>query len=271
MCSRYVVAWRFMINRPRTLNLVPKVRAYKPIMVLLATQTLYGDSMPSISENISTVRAQIAKAAQQFNRPLNSIRLLAVSKTQSPEKLEEAYRAGQREFGENYVQEAVEKITSLKMPGLVWHFIGPIQSNKTTVIAAHFDWVHSIDRLKIAQRLNAHRASAMGRLKVCIQVNLSHEESKSGVALEDVAQLCEQITALPHLELRGLMAIPAPCDNEQEQRQTFRPLSLLFNELQSIYPQMDTLSIGMSADFPAAIAEGSTMVRVGTAIFGARP
>jgi len=236
----------------------------------LVSQTLYGETMPSISENISTVRAQIAKAAQDFDRPLDSVHLLAVSKTQSPEKLEQAYAAGQREFGENYVQEAVEKITTLKMPDLVWHFIGPIQSNKTATIAAHFDWVHSIDRLKVAQRLSAHRASAMGRLKVCIQVNLSNEQSKSGVTLEEVLPLCEQIEALPHLELRGLMAIPAPCESEQEQRQAFRPLSLLFKELQAIYPHMDTLSIGMSADFAAAIAEGSTMVRVGSAIFGAR-
>jgi len=234
------------------------------------SQTLYGETMPSISENISTVRAQIAKAAQEFDRPLNSVHLLAVSKTQGPEKLKEAYAAGQREFGENYVQEAIEKITTLKMPGLVWHFIGPIQSNKTATIAAHFDWVHSIDRLKVAQRLSAHRSSAMGRLKVCIQVNLSNEDSKSGVALEEVLPLCEQIEALPHLQLRGLMAIPAPSDSEQEQRQTFQPLSLLFKELQSIYPHMDTLSIGMSADFTAAIAEGSTMVRIGSAIFGAR-
>ena len=233
-------------------------------------QTLYGDTMPSISENISTVRAQIAKTAHDYGRDESEISLLAVSKTQSMAKIQEAYAAGQREFGENYVQEAVQKIAELKMPDLVWHFIGPIQSNKTATIAASFDWVHSIDRLKIAQRLSAQRSSAMGRLKVCVQVNLSNEATKSGVTLEQAAQLCQQISALPHLELRGLMAIPAPSETLEQQRRTFEPISLLFKELQNMYPQMDTLSIGMSADFVAAIAQGSTMIRVGTAIFGAR-
>lgn len=236
----------------------------------VATQTLYGETMPSISENISTVRAQIAKLAREYNRSEDSIKLLAVSKKQGSEKLREAYAAGQREFGENYVQEAIEKITTLKMPGLVWHFIGPIQSNKTGLIASHFDWVHSVDRLKIAQRLSAQRPSAMGSLKICIQVNLSNEATKSGVPIEQVASLCAQINALPHLELRGLMAIPAPSDTLQEQRRIFEPLFLLFNGLQKTYPQMDTLSIGMSADFPAAIAQGSTVIRLGTAVFGAR-
>jgi len=236
----------------------------------IAKQTLYGDTMPSISENISKVRAQLADAAREYDRNENDITLLAVSKKQSVAKLQEAYAAGQREFGENYVQEALEKIAELKMPGLVWHFIGPIQSNKTAQIAANFDWVHSIDRLKIAQRLSAQRASAMGRLKVCVQVNLSNETTKSGVLLDQAAELCHQVNALPHLELRGLMAIPAPSDTFAEQRRIFEDISILFSELQKTYPQLDTLSIGMSADFAAAIAQGSTMVRIGTAIFGAR-
>ena len=226
--------------------------------------------MPSISENISIVRAQITKTAHEYHRDENSIRLLAVSKKQSIDKLKEAYAAGQREFGENYVQEAVEKINSFKMPDLVWHFIGPIQSNKTAIIAAHFDWVHSLDRIKIAERLSAQRSSAMGSLKVCIQVNLSGESTKSGVALAQVEQLCAQVHKLPHLELRGLMAIPAPSDSFEEQSLIFQPLSLLFKQLQNSYPQMDTLSIGMSADFSAAIAQGSTLIRIGTAIFGSR-
>ena len=226
--------------------------------------------MPSISENISIVRAQITKTAHEYHRDENSIRLLAVSKKQSIDKLKEAYAAGQREFGENYVQEAVEKINSFKMPDLVWHFIGPIQSNKTAIIAAHFDWVHSLDRIKIAERLSAQRSSAMGSLKVCIQVNLSGESTKSGVALTQVEQLCAQVHKLPHLELRGLMAIPAPSDSFEEQSLIFQPLSLLFKQLQNSYPQMDTLSIGMSADFSAAIAQGSTLIRIGTAIFGSR-
>jgi hypothetical protein len=226
--------------------------------------------MPSISDNISTIRAQVAKAASEYNRSDDTIKLLAVSKKQSSDKLKEAYAAGQREFGESYVQEAVEKITTLKMPGLVWHFIGPIQSNKTALIASHFDWVHSVDRLKIAQRLSAQRASAMGNLKICVQVNLSNEANKSGVPIDQVESLCEQIDGLPHLELRGLMAIPAPSDTLHEQRQIFEPLLLLFNRLQKSYPLMDTLSIGMSDDFIAAIAEGSTIIRLGTAVFGTR-
>ncbi len=236
----------------------------------IAMQTLYGETMPSISENISTIRAQVAKTAHKYGRNENDIKLLAVSKKQSIAKLQEAYAAGQREFGENYVQEAVEKIAELKMPDLVWHFIGPIQSNKTAIIAASFDWVHSIDRIKIAQRLSAQRASAMGSLKVCVQVNLSNETTKSGVPLEQVAELCQQINELPHLELRGLMAIPAASDTLAEQRRTFEPIAILFKELQRTYPQMDTLSIGMSADYEAAIAQASTVLRIGTAIFGPR-
>ena len=226
--------------------------------------------MASIAENISTVRDQITKAATRSGRTADSVTLLAVTKTQTPEKLREAYAAGQREFGENYVQEALDKIRILDLPDLVWHFIGPIQSNKTGDIAAHFDWVHSVDRLKIASRLSKQRPEGLAPLNICVQVNLSSEDSKSGVALEDAADFCEQIAKLPSLRLRGLMAIPAPCAGHEQQREVFAPLALLFRELQGRFEHLDSLSIGMSADYEAAIAEGSTIVRVGSAIFGAR-
>jgi pyridoxal phosphate enzyme (YggS family) len=226
--------------------------------------------MASIAENISTVREEISKAAVGCGRPAASVALLAVSKTQGPDKVLEAYAAGQRDFGENYVQEALGKISALPLPGLCWHFIGPIQSNKTREIAEHFQWVHSVDRLKIAQRLSAQRSADLGPLNICIQVNISGEGSKSGVALPEVTGLCAAISGLENICLRGLMAIPAPCDDNEQQRLTFRPLAQLLQRLAAKYPQMDTLSIGMSGDFMAAIAEGSTIVRVGTTIFGAR-
>jgi pyridoxal phosphate enzyme (YggS family) len=226
--------------------------------------------MASISENIFRVGKQIAEAAQACGRAPEAITLLAVSKTQSAATVREAYAAGQRDFGENYVQEALDKIGALPLPGLVWHFIGPLQSNKTRDIASHFDWVHSVDRLKIATRLNEQRPAGMAPLNVCIQVNISEEDSKSGVAMADVEALCEALQSLPNLRLRGLMAIPAPCDDPVAQRAVYAPLTALLRQLQARYPCMDTLSIGMSADIAAAIAEGSTLVRVGTAIFGAR-
>ncbi len=226
--------------------------------------------MASIAENISAVREEIGKAALGCGRPVASVALLAVSKTQGPEKVREAYAAGQRDFGENYVQEALSKISALPLPGLCWHFIGPIQSNKTREIAEHFQWVHSVDRLKIAQRLSAQRPATLGPLNLCIQVNISGEDSKSGVTLAEVADLCDAINGLDNICLRGLMAIPAPCDDTAQQRLTFRPLAQLLQRLAVKYPQMDTLSIGMSGDYAAAIAEGSTIVRIGSAIFGAR-
>ncbi len=226
--------------------------------------------MASIAENISAVREEIGKAAVACGRPADSVALLAVSKTQGPEKVREAYAAGQRDFGENYVQEALSKIGALPLPGLCWHFIGPIQSNKTREIAEHFQWVHSVDRLKIAQRLSAQRPATLGPLNLCIQVNISGEDSKSGVTLAEVADLCDAINGLDNICLRGLMAIPAPCDDAAQQRLTFRPLAQLLQRLAVKYPQMDTLSIGMSGDYAAAIAEGSTIVRIGSAIFGAR-
>jgi pyridoxal phosphate enzyme (YggS family) len=226
--------------------------------------------MASIAENIFRVGQQIAEAAQACGRAPEAVTLLAVSKTQSAATVREAYAAGQRDFGENYVQEALDKIGALPLPGLVWHFIGPLQSNKTRDIASHFDWVHSVDRLKIATRLNEQRPAGMAPLNVCIQVNISEEDSKSGVAMADVEALCEALQSLPNLRLRGLMAIPAPCDDPVAQRAVYAPLTALLRQLQARYPGMDTLSIGMSADIAAAIAEGSTLVRVGTAIFGAR-
>jgi len=226
--------------------------------------------MASIAENIFRVGQQIAEAAQACGRAPEAVTLLAVSKTQSTATVREAYAAGQRDFGENYVQEALDKIGALPLPGLVWHFIGPLQSNKTRDIASHFDWVHSVERLKIATRLNEQRPAGMAPLNVCVQVNISEEDSKSGVALEDVESLCEAMQSLKNLRLRGLMAIPAPCDDPAAQRAVYAPLAALLRRLQARYPGMDTLSIGMSGDFAAAIAEGSTIVRVGTAIFGAR-
>jgi len=226
--------------------------------------------MASIAENIFRVGQQIADAAQACGRAPESVTLLAVSKTQSAETVREAWQAGQRHFGENYVQEALDKIAALPLSGLVWHFIGPIQSNKTRDIASHFDWVHSVDRLKIATRLNEQRPAGMVPLNVCIQVNISGEDTKSGVALSEVPALCDALQGLPNLRLRGLMAIPAPCEDPAAQRAVYAPLAALVQQLQVRCPGMDTLSIGMSGDFAAAIAEGSTLVRVGTAIFGAR-
>ena len=230
--------------------------------------------MASIAENISALGAQIRQAELRFGRPPHSVTLLAVSKTQDAERIAQAWAAGQRDFGENYLQEALGKISEFadRIPdnGIHWHFIGPIQSNKTRDIAEHFSWVHSVERLKIAQRLNDQRPDGLPPLNVCVQVNLSQEQSKSGLALADAPALCEQLAKLPGLRLRGLMAIPAPCDDVEQQRLVFRPLVQLQEQLSRSLPHFDTLSIGMSADYEAAIAEGSTLVRIGTALFGAR-
>lgn len=219
--------------------------------------------------------ARLQTQEERFHRNTDSVLLLAVSKTHGADKVREVYAAGARHFGENYVQEALDKIALLSQPpnemnDITWHFIGPIQSNKTRDIAGAFDWVHSVDRFKIAQRLNDQRPADMPALNICVQVNLSNEDTKSGVALADVEALCADIAKLPRLQLRGLMAIPAPCQDHDQQRIAFRPLAALFARLQQHSPTLDTLSIGMSDDFEAAIAEGSTMIRIGTAIFGAR-
>lgn len=197
---------------------------------------------------------------------------MAVSKTFGPDAVQEAFNAGQRAFGENYLQEALDKMAALqgRAPGLVWHFIGPIQSNKTRPIAEHFDWVHSVDRLKIAQRLSEQRPAHLPPLNICLQVNISGEASKSGVAPAELPALAQAVAALPRLTLRGLMAIPEPAADEAAQRQPLRALRLLSEQLRADGLAPDTLSMGMSADLAAAIAEGSTMVRIGTAIFGKR-
>lgn len=226
--------------------------------------------MASITENISVVRQHIDQSARASSRSPGNVLLLAVSKTQGPDQVRQAFDAGQRDFGENYVQEALAKIAALSLPDIRWHFIGPIQSNKTREIAEHFDWVHSVDRIKIAERLSAQRPVGKSPLNVCVQVNVSAEDSKSGVVLAEVDAVCAAISQLNNLNLRGLMAIPAPCGNYEQQRLVFRPLAELLHSLKAQHPTLDTLSIGMSADFDAAIAEGSTIIRVGSAIFGAR-
>jgi pyridoxal phosphate enzyme (YggS family) len=216
---------------------------------------------------------RITKAARAAGRPSEAIRLVAVSKTFGPEVISEAIDAGQRAFGENYVQEAIAKIEALRAAGRPkpeWHFIGPIQSNKTRAIAEHFDWVQSVDRLKIAQRLSEQRPPALPPLNVLVQVNISGEATKSGVGPEDAAQLAGEIARLPRLRLRGLMAIPEPEPDVDRQRAGFAALRRLFDAIAARGLPLDTLSMGMSADFEAAIAEGSTMVRIGTAIFGER-
>jgi pyridoxal phosphate enzyme (YggS family) len=220
--------------------------------------------------NLQAVRQRIESAARAANRPAESVRLVAVSKTFPPETVREAAQAGLRDFGENYVQEGVEKIRELSALGLTWHYVGPIQSNKTRAIAEHFDWVHSLERVKIAARLSEARDPGRTELQVCIQVNVSGEATKSGVAPGDLAALAKQVAVLPRLKLRGLMAIPEPTPDEKLRRARFARLRELRDRLNREGIFMDTLSMGMSADLEAAIAEGATMVRVGTAIFGER-
>lgn len=223
--------------------------------------------MSTIATNIAKVGTRIREAAQAVARDPDEVRLLAVSKTQPAGAIREASDAGQRDFGENYLQEALEKQADLRDLSLTWHFIGPIQSNKTKLIAEHFDWVHSVDRLKIAQRLSDQRPPELAPLNVCLQVNVSGEASKSGCEPLDVPELAQAIIALPRLRLRGLMAIPEPTDDPAEQRAAFARLRQLQSELNL---DLDTLSMGMSQDLEAAIAEGATWVRIGTALFGAR-
>jgi len=226
--------------------------------------------MSSIPLNLQAVRQRIESATRAAGRPPGSVRLVAVSKTFAPEAVREAAQAGLRDFGENYAQEGIEKIRGLSALGLTWHFIGPIQSNKTRTIAEGFDWVHSIDRAKIAARLAEARGPGRSELQVCIQVNVSGEATKGGVAPSDAAQLAEQLAMLPRLKLRGLMAVPEPTSDEALQRRRFGQLRELRDRLNRNGFAMDTLSMGMSADLEAAIAEGATLVRVGTAIFGER-
>ena len=219
---------------------------------------------------MQAVRQRIESAARAAGRPAQTVRLVAVSKTFASGAVREAAQAGLRDFGENYVTEGVEKIRELRSLGLTWHYIGPIQSNKTRVIAEHFDWVHSIDREKAAAHLSRARGAAQAELQVCIQVNVSGEASKSGVAPEGLALLARQVRGFPRLKLRGLMAIPEPTPDEALQRRRFAQLRGLRDELNREGFALDTLSMGMSADLEAAVAEGATIVRVGTAIFGER-
>ena len=223
--------------------------------------------MELILSSISNIRALEVK----YGRPQNSVRLLAVSKKKSVKHILQAVNNGISHFGENYAQEALEKIEMLKKEcKLTWHFIGPIQSNKAAKIAQNFDWVQSLDREKIAVKLNENRGGKHNALNICIQINLSGESTKSGVAIDQADDLCGIVEKLPNLNLRGLMAIPAPESNFKIQREKYRELSNKFNDLKKIYPSIDVLSIGMSNDYEAAIAEGSTMIRLGTALFGAR-
>ena len=226
--------------------------------------------MTTISAKLQAVIARIDEAARKFGRSPDEIELLAVSKTWPASAVREAAAAGQRAFGENYVQEGVDKAAELAALGLQWHFIGPLQSNKTRAVAQAFDWVHSVDRFKIAQRLSEQRPATSPPLQLCLQVNISGEASKSGVAVDEIGLLARQVAQLPRLQLRGLMAIPAPSDDFLQQRQAFARLREVFEQLKSDGLPLDTLSIGMSHDLEAAIAEGATIVRVGSAIFGER-
>ena len=225
---------------------------------------------PSIADNIARVRAQIEAACQAAGRESSSVHLLAVSKTWGADAVRQAHAAGQTAFGENYIQEAVDKITALHDLPLEWHCIGPIQSNKTRLVAEHFDWVHSVDRLKIAQRLSEQRPEHLPPLQVCIQVNVDGGDNKSGVSPEELPALAQAVNALPRMRLRGIMTIPEPAETEAQMRAVHAQAKALYEALRQQGLPLDTLSMGMSADMAAAIAEGSTMVRVGTAIFGQR-
>ena len=224
----------------------------------------------SIGTRLADLKANIQQIESKYQREPGSTILLAVSKTKSIEEIAEAINHGQREFGENYLQEAVQKITALSDKKLTWHFIGPIQKNKTKQIAEYFDWVHSVDRLVIAERLSAQRSNLTSPLQVCIQVNLDNEKTKSGVLIEQVHDLANAISKLKQLKLRGLMAIPQPSDDINEQRLRFKQLRIQLEKLNDLGLNLDTLSMGMSGDLEAAIAEGATIVRVGTSIFGKR-
>ena len=226
--------------------------------------------MTAIVSNLQAIRLAVAQAAHTAARDPASVTLLAVSKTFPAEAVREAYAAGQLAFGENYVQEALDKIAALRDLPLEWHFIGPIQSNKTRVIAENFAWVHGVDRLKIAERLSAQRPAHLPPLNICLQVNVSGEDSKSGVAPGEAAALARAVGQLPHLKLRGLMAIPAPADDLAAQRRPFAQLHQLAQTITAQGIALDTLSMGMSHDYAAAIQEGATLIRIGTAIFGKR-
>jgi len=228
--------------------------------------------MTNIAANLALIHARIAAACERYGREIRSVDLLAVSKTVPSEEVREAHAAGHTAFGENYVQEGVSKIDASAdlRSALQWHCIGPLQSNKTRVVAENFDWVHSIDRLKIAERLSEQRPVHLPPLQVCLQVNIDGGANKSGIASQEALALARAVAMLPRLQLRGLMAIPEPVSDFEAQRELFSRAAVLFNQIRAEGIAMDVLSMGMSADLEAAVAAGSTMVRVGTGIFGAR-
>lgn len=227
--------------------------------------------MSMISDNLASVKAQILAACVEFARTPQAVQLLAVSKTFPAQAVREAYAAGQRAFGENYIQEGVKKTQALAdLPDLEWHMIGPIQSNKTRLVAEHFHWVHSVDRLKIAQRLSEQRPASLPPLQVCLQVNIDGGVNKSGCLPTEALAMAQEVAQLPNLQLRGLMVIPEPAPDFIASCAAFMPARKLFLSIKQTLPHFDTLSMGMSADLRAAVKEGSTMVRVGTAIFGSR-
>lgn len=223
-----------------------------------------------IASNLQHVQGRISNALEQAQRLPNTAQLLAVSKTKPASALQQAFQAGQRAFGENYLQEALEKQLALTDLNIEWHFIGPIQSNKTRAIAENFDWVHSVEREKIARRLSEQRPAHLPPINVCLQVNLDNEATKSGISLTELPAMLESVAQLPNICVRGLMAIPAKREGFDEQRTALEPLSAALSELREQYPTLDTLSMGMSADLEAAISAGATYVRIGTDIFGAR-
>jgi pyridoxal phosphate enzyme (YggS family) len=226
--------------------------------------------MSPIQIRLANLQQRIDHAIQEYARPAGSVQLLAVSKTRPAEDIREAYSAGQHRFGENYLQDAVDKIEQLQDIDVEWHFIGRVQSNKTRLIAENFHWVHSVDTLKHALRLNQQRPDKLPPLNICLQINVDAEESKGGTTLQQSVELVEEIQQLPRLHLRGLMTLPAPATGLEEQRRPFRMLRELRDRIATPQLPLETLSMGMSADLEAAIAEGATMVRVGTAIFGPR-
>jgi pyridoxal phosphate enzyme (YggS family) len=231
---------------------------------------MIGILMLNIVDNLHIVQARIRDAENRYGRLPGSVALIAVSKKQTPNAIATAAAAGQCHFGENYVQEALTKMQDLADLELHWHFIGPIQSNKTRYIAERFSWVHSVDRLKVAQRLNKQRPMSLPPLNICLQVNISNESTKNGMHIADMFSVASAVSELPRLRLRGLMAVPALSDTFEQQRRPFAQLRELQEKLAASGLAMDTLSMGMSADLEAAIAEGTTLIRVGTAIFGPR-
>jgi PLP dependent protein len=223
-----------------------------------------------IDAKLAQIRNEINTAEKRFHRSEGSVCLLAVSKTRSVEEIMTAINEGQRHFGENYCQEAIEKIETIARPDLIWHFIGPIQSNKTRQIADHFDWVHTVDRIKIARRLDEARPDTREPLNICVQVNISGEGSKSGIPIDEVTDFIKELEQFKRIKVRGLMSLPAPDNDFDEQRKPFSILNQKLHELSLSRPNLDTLSIGTTQDMVAAIAEGATIVRIGTAIFGPR-